>query len=132
MIENSQSIRSRAPLGAVDRPLPTTAGLGFHWRCLGPADNFYEWKTTATGKQPYAVALADRRLIAAGKLFMLDQRIGGVGARNRWFADSLLEGSGFEPSVPRDTTEVSRGSHNRKAAQTRADTTEMHRDLARY
>ena len=25
--------------------------------------------------------------------------------------DSPLEGSGFEPSVPRDTTKVSRGSH---------------------
>jgi hypothetical protein len=56
-------------------------------RCLVPVYNFYELKTTATGKQPYAIALADRRLMAAGKLFMLDQRIGGVGARNRWFAD---------------------------------------------
>jgi putative SOS response-associated peptidase YedK len=27
-------------------------------RCLVPADNFYEWKKTATGKQPYALALA--------------------------------------------------------------------------
>jgi hypothetical protein len=27
--------------------------------------------------------------------------------RNRWFADSPLEGSGFEPSVPRHATEVS-------------------------
>ena len=23
-------------------------------RCLVPVDNFYEWKKTATGKQPYA------------------------------------------------------------------------------
>ena len=30
---------------------------------------------------------------------------------NRWFVDSPLEGSGFEPSVPRDTTKVSRGRH---------------------
>jgi len=29
-------------------------------RCLVPVDNFYEWKKTATGKQPYAIALADR------------------------------------------------------------------------
>ena len=28
-------------------------------RCLVPVDNFYEWRKTATGKQPYALALAD-------------------------------------------------------------------------
>jgi putative SOS response-associated peptidase YedK len=27
-------------------------------------DNFYEWKKTNSGKQPYAIALADRRLMA--------------------------------------------------------------------
>src|SRR5262249_27693972 len=27
-------------------------------RCLVPVDNFYEWKKTGTGKQPYAIALA--------------------------------------------------------------------------
>ena len=25
-------------------------------RCLVPVDNFYEWKKTPTGKQPYAIA----------------------------------------------------------------------------
>jgi SOS response associated peptidase (SRAP) len=29
-------------------------------RCLVPVDNFYEWKKTETGKQPCAIALADR------------------------------------------------------------------------
>jgi putative SOS response-associated peptidase YedK len=33
-------------------------------RCLVPADNFYEWKKTANGKQPYALALADRGIMA--------------------------------------------------------------------
>jgi putative SOS response-associated peptidase YedK len=33
-------------------------------RCLVPVDNFYEWKKTASGKQPYAIALADRGLMA--------------------------------------------------------------------
>jgi putative SOS response-associated peptidase YedK len=33
-------------------------------RCLVPVDNFYEWKKTADGKQPYALALADRDLVA--------------------------------------------------------------------
>ena len=33
-------------------------------RCLVPVDSFYEWKKTATGKQPYAIALADGLLEA--------------------------------------------------------------------
>src|SRR5882724_11483009 len=38
-------------------------------RCLVPVDNFYEWKKTAAGKQPYAVALADRGLMALAGLW---------------------------------------------------------------
>lgn len=38
-------------------------------RCLVPVDNFYEWKKTETGKQPYAIALADRRLMALAGLW---------------------------------------------------------------
>jgi putative SOS response-associated peptidase YedK len=38
-------------------------------RCLVPVDNFYEWAKTGTGKQPYAVALADRRLMALAGLW---------------------------------------------------------------
>jgi len=38
-------------------------------RCLMPVDNFYEWKKTATGKQPYAIALADRGLMALAGLW---------------------------------------------------------------
>jgi len=34
-----------------------------------PVDNFYEWKKTATGKQPYAIALADRKLMALAGLW---------------------------------------------------------------
>ena len=33
-------------------------------RCLVPVDNFYEWEKTDGRKQPYAIALADRRLMA--------------------------------------------------------------------
>jgi putative SOS response-associated peptidase YedK len=33
-----------------------------------PVDNFYEWKKTATGKQPYAIALADRGIMALAGL----------------------------------------------------------------
>src|ERR1700730_12533613 len=38
-------------------------------RCLVPVDNFYEWKKTATRKQPYAIALADRKLMALAGLW---------------------------------------------------------------
>src|SRR5262249_12182888 len=38
-------------------------------RCLVPVDNFYEWKKTGTGKQPYAIALADRNLMALAGLW---------------------------------------------------------------
>jgi putative SOS response-associated peptidase YedK len=38
-------------------------------RCLVPVDNFYEWKKTATGKQPYAIALANRGLMALAGLW---------------------------------------------------------------
>jgi putative SOS response-associated peptidase YedK len=38
-------------------------------RCLVPVDNFYEWKKTAAGKQPYAIALADRGLMALAGLW---------------------------------------------------------------
>jgi putative SOS response-associated peptidase YedK len=34
-----------------------------------PVDNFYEWKKTATGKQPYAIALADRGILALAGLW---------------------------------------------------------------
>ena len=34
-----------------------------------PVDNFYEWKKTATGKQPYALALADRGIMALAGLW---------------------------------------------------------------
>src|SRR5258708_15475180 len=38
-------------------------------RCLVPVENFYEWKKTASGKQPYAIALADRGLMALAGLW---------------------------------------------------------------
>jgi putative SOS response-associated peptidase YedK len=38
-------------------------------RCLVPVDNFYEWKKTPNGKQPYAIALADGRIMALAGLW---------------------------------------------------------------
>ena len=38
-------------------------------RCLAPVDNFDQWKKTAAGKQPYAIALADRELMALAGLW---------------------------------------------------------------
>jgi len=34
-----------------------------------PVDNFYEWKKVASGKQPYAIALADREVMALAGLW---------------------------------------------------------------
>jgi putative SOS response-associated peptidase YedK len=38
-------------------------------RCLVPVDSFYEWKKTPAGKQPYAIALADRGPMALAGLW---------------------------------------------------------------
>jgi putative SOS response-associated peptidase YedK len=38
-------------------------------RCLVPVENFYEWKKTGSGKQPYAIALANRGLMALAGLW---------------------------------------------------------------
>ena len=38
-------------------------------RCLVPVDNFYEWKKTATGKQPQAIAVRGNRLMALAGLW---------------------------------------------------------------
>ncbi|MGH7032044.1 MAG: SOS response-associated peptidase [Stellaceae bacterium] len=38
-------------------------------RCLVPLDSFYEWKKRGKDRQPYAVALADRRLMAVAGLW---------------------------------------------------------------
>ncbi len=38
-------------------------------RCLVPLDNFYEWKKTPAGKQPYAIGLAGDRLMAMAGLW---------------------------------------------------------------
>src|ERR1700720_299004 len=42
------------------------SGSGAAW-CR--SNNFYEWKKTASGKQPYAIALADRKLMALAGLW---------------------------------------------------------------
>jgi putative SOS response-associated peptidase YedK len=38
-------------------------------RCLVPVDSFYEWKKTASGKQPYAIALKGGSLMALAGLW---------------------------------------------------------------
>jgi hypothetical protein len=49
-------------------------------RYLVQVDNFYEWKKTATGKQPYAIALADKGQGEATRSCSSDQHAPGVGA----------------------------------------------------
>src|ERR1700674_909106 len=48
---------------------PAFRGAFQRRRCLVPVDNFYEWEKTAAGKQPYTIALADRRLMALAGLW---------------------------------------------------------------
>ena len=38
-------------------------------RCLVPVDNFYEWQKTGKESQPYAIALADRSVMALAGLW---------------------------------------------------------------
>jgi putative SOS response-associated peptidase YedK len=76
-------------------------------RCLVPVDNFYEWAKTASGKQPYAIALADRRLMALAGLWETWRSLAGERIRsftivtttpnelcaelhNRWFSNRRL------------------------------------------
>lgn len=40
-----------------------------HKRCLIPADGFYEWKTTAHGKQPMRIVLKSRALFSMAGLY---------------------------------------------------------------
>jgi putative SOS response-associated peptidase YedK len=51
-------------------------------RCLVPVDNFYEWKKTATGKQPHLIALADRALMALAGLWETWRSPAGEWIRN--------------------------------------------------
>ena len=53
-------------------------------RGLVPVDNFYEWQKTPAGKQPYAIALADRGLMALAGLW--DSWRSPAGERVRSFA----------------------------------------------
>src|SRR6516162_10155447 len=50
-------------------------------RCLVPVDNFYEWKKTGTGKQPYAIGLpivASWHSQAYGELAFAGRRVGSL------------------------------------------------------
>jgi putative SOS response-associated peptidase YedK len=51
-------------------------------RCLVPVDNFYEWQKTSAGKQPYAIALADRGLMALAGLWENWRSPGGEWVRS--------------------------------------------------
>lgn len=44
-------------------------GLLKSHRCLVPASGFYEWKATATGKQPYYISVKDDPLISFAGLY---------------------------------------------------------------
>jgi putative SOS response-associated peptidase YedK len=62
-------------------------------RCLVPVDNFYEWKKTGTGKQPYAIALANRKLMALAGLWETWRSPGGERVRSFAIAVSTRVGN---------------------------------------
>src|SRR5215469_656611 len=61
--------RTSTPKPRGSRTKPTFRDAFERRRCLVPVDNFYEWRKIATGKQPYAIALADRGLMALAGLW---------------------------------------------------------------
>jgi putative SOS response-associated peptidase YedK len=54
-----------AKAGGIEKK-PASSNAGAAWCRSTP---FYEWKKTATGKQPYAIALADRHLMGMAGLW---------------------------------------------------------------
>jgi putative SOS response-associated peptidase YedK len=51
-------------------------------RCLVPVDNYYEWAKTGTGKQPCAIALTDRGLMALASPWETWRSPAGEGVRS--------------------------------------------------
>lgn len=49
-----------------------------HRRCLVPATGFYEWKATASGKQPYNIRIGEGRLFAFAGLWEQWRRAAGA------------------------------------------------------
>jgi putative SOS response-associated peptidase YedK len=58
-------------------------------RCLVPVDNFYEWQKTPSGKQPYAIALADRGITTGCRLSSSPKHGRSGSARSRPTCQSL-------------------------------------------
>jgi SOS response associated peptidase (SRAP) len=80
---NAGFLGGTAPLAVQQRDDEWQDGTDEHARRDGdspsrfPVDNFYELKKTATGKQPYAIALADRQLMALAGLWETWRSPGG-------------------------------------------------------
>jgi putative SOS response-associated peptidase YedK len=70
-------------------------------RCLIPADGFYEWKKTATGKQPYLIRLAD------------DTAFAFAGIWERWKSDEGAEPVETCAILTTEPNELMAGIHNR-------------------
>jgi hypothetical protein len=63
------SVRIARTKEDVIRPTAERVAKGGVVRLVDRLDSFYEWKRTTAGKQPYAIALADRRLMGMAGLW---------------------------------------------------------------
>jgi putative SOS response-associated peptidase YedK len=89
-------------------------------RCLVPVDNFYEWKKTSAGKQPYAIALADRGLMALAGLWENWKSPAGEWVRSHRHHDAQramrrAAQSDAGGPCPRDVAGLARGGAGRTA-----------------
>jgi len=69
--------------GRGDRSKPLSAKRSSAERCLVPVDSFYEWRQDRDREQPYALALADRAIMALAGLWRTGVRRPASGAQLR-------------------------------------------------
>src|SRR6266436_6047946 len=80
-------------------------------RCLVPLDNFYEWKKTAAGKQPYAIALADPPRRSASEVGRRLMAMAGLWETWRSPAGERVRSFTIVTTTPNDLASAERSSN---------------------